>query len=181
MKDSTKQRIFWIIIAVMLAAVIFAFSSQNAEQSEGLNDSVAEILQMEQAEQYTRVSNQEIIFGLTRRKLAHIFLYALLGFSLYFAFDGIRARFPLAVGTAFCYGILDEFHQTMSGRIGRWQDTLIDLGGILIGAGLAVLILFLQKKIKAWFDKQKEHDMFSLVITPQTVLNGWNVCGKSLQ
>lgn len=164
MKDSTKQRIFWIIIAVMLAAVIFTFSSQNTEQSEGLSDSVAEILQMEQAEQYTRVSNQEIIFGLTLRKLAHIFLYALLGFSLYFAFDGIRARFPLAVGTAFCYGILDEFHQTMSGRIGRWQDTLIDLGGILIGAGLAVLILFLQKKIKAWFDKQKEHHRLEMVL-----------------
>lgn len=164
MKDSTKQRIFWIIIAVMLAAEIFAFSSQNTEQSEGLSDSVVEIFHMEQAEQYTRVSNQDIILGLTLRKLAHVFLYALLGFSLCFVFQGIRARFPFAVGTAFCYGILDEIHQRMSGRIGRWQDTLIDLGGVLIGVGLAILVFFLLKKIKPWFDKQKEHHRLEMVL-----------------
>ena len=119
---------------------------------------------MEQAEQYTRVSNQEIIFGLTLRKLAHVFLYALLGFSLYFTFEGIRARFPLAVGTAFCYGIWDEIHQTMSGRIGRWQDTLIDLGGILIGTGLALLIPLLLKRIKKWYGKRKEHRRLEQVL-----------------
>ena len=164
MKDSTKQRIFWIIIAVMIAAGIFAFSSQNTEKSEDLSDSVAEIIHMEQAEQYTRVSNQEIIFGLTLRKLAHVFLYALLGFSLYFTFEGIRARFPLAVGTAFCYGIWDEIHQTMSGRIGRWQDTLIDLGGILIGTGLALLIPLLLKRIKKWYGKREEHRRLEQVL-----------------
>ena len=164
MKDSTKQRIFWIIIAVMIAAGIFAFSSQNTEKSEDLSDSVAEILHMEQAEQYTRISNQEIIFGLTLRKLAYVFLYALLGFSLYFTFKGIRARFPLAVGTAFCYGIWDEIHQTMSGRIGRWQDTLIDLGGILIGTGLALLIPLLLKRIKKWYGKRKEHRRLEQVL-----------------
>ena len=157
MKDSSKQRIFWIIVAVVIAAAIFAFSSQDTKKSEDLSDSVAEILHMEQEEQDTRVSNQDILFGLTLRKLAHVFLYALLEFSLYFVFEGVRARFPLAVGTAFCYGILDEIHQTMSGRIGRWQDTLIDLGGILIGAGLAVLVLILLKQIKKWYGKQEEH------------------------
>lgn len=61
MKDSTKQRIFWIIIAVMIAAGIFAFSSQNTEKSEDLSDSVAEILHMEQAEQYDQ-SNTKCLF-----------------------------------------------------------------------------------------------------------------------
>ena len=164
MKDSTKQRIFWIIIAVMIAAGIFAFSSQNTEKSEDLSDSVAEILHMEQAEQYTRISNQEIIFGLTLRKLAYVFLYALLGFCLYFTFKGLRARFPLAVGTAFCYGIWDEIHQTMSGRIGRWQDTLIDLGGILIGTGLALLIPLLLKRIKKWYGKREKHRRLEQVL-----------------
>ena len=164
MKDTTKQRIFWIIIAVVIAAAIIAFSSQDTKKSEDLSDSVAEILHMEQAEQYTRVSNQDIFFGLTLRKLAHVFLYALLGFSLYFVFEGIRARFPLAVGTAFCYGILDEFHQTMSGRIGRWQDTLIDLGGILIGTGLALLVLVLLRQIKKWYEKREEHRLLEQVL-----------------
>ena len=165
MKESTKQRIFWIIIALVIAATIFALSSQNTKKSEDLSDSVAEIiLHMEQAEQYTLVSNQDIIWGLTLRKLVHVFLYALLGFSLYFVFQGIRARFPFAVGTAFCYGILDEIHQSMSGRIGRWQDTLIDLCGVLIGVGLAILVFFLLKKIKPWFDKQKKHHRLEMVL-----------------
>ena len=102
--------------------------------------------------------------GLTLRKIAYVFLYALLGFSLYFVFDGLRARLILAIGTAFFYGVLDEIHQTLMGRFGRWQDTLINLGGIAIGIGLAVLILFLLKKIKQWFDKQKKHHRLEMVL-----------------
>ena len=144
-----------IVLAIM--GVIFAFSAQSIRQSEDLSESVAEELLTAQEEQYTQVPDREILFGFTLRKLAHGFLYALLGFSLYYVFAGIRARFPLAVGAAFCCGILVELYQAKAAGIGRWQDTLIDLVGILIGAGLALLIPVLLKRIKKWYKKREEH------------------------
>ena len=147
-RQIVKRRAFWIIAALMTAAVIFYFSSQNTQRSEALSDSIAGILRIEQLEEGTKVSNQRLIFGLTLRKLAHVFLFAVLGFCLCFVYDGVRLRFPLAAGTGYLYGVFDEIHQTLAGRYGRWQDTLIDLGGVLIGLLAAVLILYLIRKFR---------------------------------
>ena len=151
MSAKTEKRILWAIAAVLVMAVIFAFSSQASFASEEASDALAELMNMEQQDLQTRVSNQSILFGLTLRKLAHIFLYAALGFCLYQALADVKRRLIIAVGAAYFYGVLDEIHQSLAGRYGRWQDTLIDLIGIALGLAAALLLPKLNILCKKWF------------------------------
>ena len=159
---SARQRIFWITAAVLVAAVIFAFSSQGTRTSEDLSDIFAGYLRIEQKEAATRASNQSLFLGLTLRKLAHVFLFTLLGFCLYYAFQGIRARFFWAAGIGFIYGALDEYHQSMAGRYGRWRDVRIDLSGVLLGIGLACAALFLLRALRKRFERTDPKKLLQL-------------------
>ncbi|MBR3431157.1 MAG: VanZ family protein [Clostridia bacterium] len=144
----TGWRVFWIIASVAVMTVIFIFSSQNSGKSEDLSDAFAEVLHMEQKEASTRVSNQRMFLGLTLRKLAHIILYTGLGFCLTNAFTGIRGKYLWVVGLSYLYAVADELHQTMTGRYGRWEDTLIDLLGIVIGIVAAVILAAVWRRIR---------------------------------
>ncbi len=156
MKPSVKQRLFWIVIAFLIAGVIFCFSSQDSPKSEDLSDSVARALKIEQKEETTKASNQNILLGLSLRKFAHVFLFMLLGFSLYFVYSGISGRVFLAAFTALLYGAADEWHQSYTGRFSRWQDVLIDMGGAVIGILLAVLAVWLLRKAKEVYEKRPD-------------------------
>ncbi len=136
----TKWRIFWIIASLLVMTIIFFFSSQPSGKSENLSDPFAGILRLEQQEETTRVSNQGLFLGLTLRKLAHIVLFAALAFCLYQVFTDIRGKIAWSSGISYAYAALDEIHQSLSGRYGRWQDTLIDLIGIVIGIIAALLL-----------------------------------------
>lgn len=151
MSAKTEKRILWAIAAVLVMAVIFVFSSQASFASEEASDALAELMNMEQQDLQTRVSNQSILFGLTLRKLAHIFLFAALGFCLYQAMADVKRRLVIATGAAYLYGVLDEIHQSLAGRYGRWQDTLIDLIGIALGLAAALLLPKLNVLCKKWF------------------------------
>lgn len=144
----TGWRVFWIIASIAVMAVIFFFSSQNSGKSENLSDAVAGVLRMEQKEAFTRVSNQKLFLGLTLRKLAHIILFAGLGFCLANAFTGVRGRLFWAAGFGYLYAVADELHQTLSGRYGRWEDTLIDLAGIVMGIFAATVFTALWMKVR---------------------------------
>ncbi len=140
MKTGTKQRIFWIAMALMVMAAIFLFSMQSTNKSENLSDSVAHVLKIEQQEPTVRASNQPLVAGLTLRKLAHVFVYGVLSFCMTGALQGVRGRITLAVSGSFLYGVLDEVHQHLQGRYGRFEDTLIDLIGIVLGVILFFLL-----------------------------------------
>ena len=141
MKKMAGSRAFWIAMSLLVMAVIFLLSSQRSELSETMSDHVAGILNI-QAEDSTgvRASNRPLILGLTLRKLAHVALYAALGFCLLHAWQGVRGRIPAAIACSVFYSIVDEIHQHFSGRYGRWEDILIDLAGTLAGIGAALLI-----------------------------------------
>ncbi len=151
MSAKTQKRILWAIAAVLVMAMIFAFSSQASFASEEASDALAELMNMEQKDLQTRVSNQSIFFGLTLRKLAHIFLFAALGFCVYQALADVKRRLVIAVGAGYLYGVLDEIHQSLAGRYGRWQDTLIDLVGVALGLAAALLLPKLNTLCKKWF------------------------------
>ena len=142
------RRRFWIAVTLIIMGAIFFFSSQGTGTSEDLSDGVADFLRIEQKEESTRVSNQQLFFHLTLRKIAHIVIFAALGFSMFQALEGRKGRAPAAVLLSYAYGVLDELHQTWIGRYGRWQDTVIDLAGILIGVGAALLLGALYRRIK---------------------------------
>ena len=153
---TTRWRVFWSLAALLVMAIIFYFSSQSSGTSEDLSDAFAGILKMEQVKETTRVSNQGILFGLTLRKLAHIVLFAALGFCLCNAFTGVRGNLPWAAGLSYLYAVFDEVHQTLSGRFGRWQDTLIDLIGIAIGIIAHLLLLKLWQVLTEKYAKRSQ-------------------------
>lgn len=148
MSARTEKRILWTAAALLVMAVIFVFSSQATLESETASDAFAGLLNLEQQDLATRVSNQPVLFGLTVRKLAHVFLYALLGFCAFQALSGVKRRLALSAGIGLVYGALDELHQGLVGRYGRWQDVLIDLIGVSLGLAAALLLPWLNRFCK---------------------------------
>ncbi len=141
-----KYRWIWILLTVIVMVTIFTFSAEDRKTSSKTSDAVAKVLKVKKTQKSKRVSNQPIVFGLSLRKLAHIFLYFCLGFCLTQALTGWKWKIPGAIGGSYVYGVLDEIHQHMSNRSGRWEDTLIDLIGIVIGVALAALAACLWEK-----------------------------------
>lgn len=153
MNSGTRQRGFWITVAIFISVAIFVFSSQSTNKTEVLSDTVAGLISIEQKDNEIKVSNEALFLGLLLRKVAQIFLYALLGFSIYYAFDSIRGRFFWAIGIAFAVVVLGELQQAWGGWYGWWADTFIDLAGILLGIWVAVLVVFLLRTLRKAFEK----------------------------
>ena len=71
-------------------------------------------------------------------KSFHIIEYGVLGILFFNAFRKFKFSIPLA----YLYGVSDEIHQIFTpGRTSRFTDTLIDLGGILIGSLVLKIVL----------------------------------------
>ena len=136
------------MLAVMVG--IFLFSGQQGEASAGVSNGVGEwllgILGIEIPPGMS-ASNVPILFGLTIRKLAHIFLYFLLGgTSFLFAVTlsvktAAKVRPTVSGGIAFVisllYACLDEVHQSfVPGRAAQIQDVGVDA----IGFCLAIVL-----------------------------------------
>jgi VanZ family protein len=84
------------------------------------------------------------------RKMAHVTIYALLGFFILNAFVEESITKPMVMHSFFIaliYAISDEIHQTfIPARSGNVIDVLIDSVGILIGLSLFI-------KVKPHFTK----------------------------
>ncbi|MBR3739658.1 MAG: hypothetical protein IKN04_04265 [Clostridia bacterium] len=153
MNSSTKQRFFWIAVAILITVAIFFFSPQSMEKSEDPSNGVAGLLNTEQGDTEIGVLSQRLFFGLTFWKLTLLFLYTLLGFSLHFVFEGVRGRFFWAAGIGFAECVLNELYQTLEGGFGGWGNILIGAGGILVGIGFAFLVVFLLRTLRKVFEK----------------------------
>lgn len=151
MKDSVKQRILWIAIALTVSGAIVA-SANDASVSF-----LTKLLSAGQSAEQAGGSSHEIIRGLVPVNPVRFFLYALLSFSLYYAFEGLRIRFFPAIGASCLLAALDSARQAIAGQSFHWQDILISLGGGLVGVGLAALVLFLLRTLKQRFKKNEEH------------------------
>ena len=145
---------------------IFLFSGQQGEASAGVSNGVGEwllgILGIEIPPGMS-ASNVPIAFGLTIRKLAHIFLYLLLG-GTSFLFAAtlpiktvVKAAGPaVSGGIAFVisllYACLDEVHQSfVPGRAAQLQDVGVDAIGFVFSIVLFMAMWYfvvLHKKIK---------------------------------
>ena len=159
-----KNRKLWIglslALVILIAAMIFFFSAQNADDSSllsgALTRSMLELLvpgfgTWTPARQLSWIKT----WGHALRKVAHVLEYALLGASL-FAFLRLRMRqWPqrrsrlAAWLAATLYAGTDELHQLfVSGRGPGLADVVLDSAGALAGALLAslCLCLILRKK-----------------------------------
>lgn len=149
-----------IVLVIMITILIF--SSQQQEQSEGLSFPIGDAmwetgffefdLFSPVRESYEQ-NNEPFILFVQRlvRKLAHVFIFAVLGFFLRVCFEGWLSGkkrlllYSFLIGSV--YAISDEVHQLLvPGRSGSVQDILLDCGGILLGVLIAAGIIRLVKK-----------------------------------
>ena len=144
---------------LLIAGMIFFFSSQPAEQSSETSGVVVRIATYIIEEGFDNMS-QEIQSELTGvleviiRKLAHFTEYAVFAMTI-MLFVGtlpITSRCCKMIISAvggILYAASDEIHQLfVPGRDGHIRDVCIDSAGVLSGIFLFILIVFLIKLIK---------------------------------
>ncbi len=146
-----------LVLAVM--AMIFVFSSQNAEASHQSSNGIVQWLIGRLFRDYssmtpTRQHEIREAVSFLVRKTAHFIEYALLGFSLFLHITAImtRCRVPgpkrLSLGIGTLYAATDELHQIfVCGRAGAVADVILDAIGVLAGIYcLALLLKSLERK-----------------------------------
>ena len=137
------RRMIFLIIALIWAIVIFAFSAKPGDESE--NQTVCNIFVpgFDNLQEYEQVDMAKKI-DYPVRKTAHATEYAILaGCVLGAVTPGfIRWKNGLtAICTAVIYAATDEIHQLfVSGRSGRITDVLIDGCGAVAGTLIILLI-----------------------------------------
>ena len=153
--QKTWVRLLTTILTIGIMIMIFAFSMDNAEQSDlrsgVFSRTVISILhpgyeQMEPDRQKTIYDSIQHAV----RKTAHFTEYLLLGFMIRLCLESwfgsrMKKLSPLALigfsaGTA--YACTDEMHQlAIEGRSGQWTDVLVDGSGVLAGVMLGTLLI----------------------------------------
>lgn len=136
-----KKKHIYAILCFVWMVVIFMYSHQPAETSQGLSNGVIKAIES--------ILNINIIdrgggfFDMVSflvRKSAHMSEYALLAilFSLFMKEVGYKNVWLYAIFGVLLYAISDEVHQLfIVGRSGQWSDVCIDtLGGTM---GLVLL------------------------------------------
>lgn len=137
--------------AILIAAMIFGFSSQDAAESSRLSTEVTTTIvedvnvRLNKGWSPAEIAIQVFHWEFYVRKLAHFSEYALLGIALsipMYAYHVRKWKLPLSAGLiCFIYAALDEFHQNFSyGRSPQFRDVLIDTSGALVGILIGWLI-----------------------------------------
>ena len=146
-----------LILLLWTFAMIFGFSSQNAEQSGGLSKKITQnvvnkISNIEEQKQEQIMERMEKVI----RKIAHFSIYTLVGFllmafvSTYNIPEKTRITSSLLVGMI--YASSDEIHQRfVAGRSAQVTDVMLDTLGVLFGILILMLVLQIadRKKKKA--------------------------------
>lgn len=153
-----KKIITWLPVLIWMA-IIFLFSSQNAEASSSTSSFPAEILAkfinpsidtLSNADRQTLLDNCQFAV----RKLAHFSVYTILGIFSYIAFRGyerISPKLKVLLTAALCllYAASDEIHQYfVPGRSCHLRDVIIDFSGSVFGIVIVIAILAIIRKMK---------------------------------
>lgn len=137
-------KIFVWVPPIIIASLIFGFSSQNADQSSGLSSKAATaIIRFANNTHIVNVNNQneaQFIENLQYpiRKCAHMSEYMIFTFSVMLALYVWDVRnkwlYIVAFAVSVTFAGTDEFHQLfVPGRSGMVGDVLIDSIGSSIG------------------------------------------------
>ena len=151
--DKRHKRLFFIIslALIFMMALIFYFSSKpsyiSSLQSGFVTDLIIKLGLEHLIPDITGTGNLEA----NVRKLAHMALYASLGFFAYAFFylvfqykKMIKLRLifalPFSLLFSLCYASLDEFHQSfVQGRGDSISDVMVDMKGAVIGILVSLL------------------------------------------
>jgi VanZ family protein len=142
--NQKKAKIFIWLLPLAVAAAIFCFSAQPADESSALSNGVVELLIRWLSVLNANLDSEALLAALSYpvRKAAHMTEFTVLYGSLTFAFHvwQVRGRRMAlyAMAITFLYACSDEFHQLfVPGRAGRFTDVLIDC----TVAGLITIII----------------------------------------
>lgn len=150
------RKLIFSLLSVLCMAVIFIYSSRNAdlstEDSNAIGLAIGDIT-IEDFDQWTSEARLEYAASIDHpvRKTAHFLEYMTLGILLVGAsYDSKRKnRFnilvPYVIGSL--YAVTDELHQKLiSGRSGQLTDVLLDSSGVIAGVVLTIIIIFLNRR-----------------------------------
>lgn len=156
---SVRSRIF-TLLAISWMAVIFFFSSQEADESSAQSNAVGMLLGRLVVSDFDELPKKERekfadTWDYPIRKAAHMTEYVLLGFLVVEAMtdrfytlekekniNKYRLYAAIAFGIALMYAISDEIHQYfVPGRACMAMDVGIDSVGALIGVGIGLVHL----------------------------------------
>lgn len=171
------KKLIRFVPAMLWYLLIWSMSAQPAAQSGNTSGSTIGTLLTLIGTDYARLSAgvQITVVELLSfyvRKGAHMFLFFVLAFLLWYGFAALIGNRPrralCAAGFCAILAALDEYHQTLvPGRSGEMRDVLVDLSGSLI----ALLILALPA-ISLWLQEKMSH--------PERLWWGGAVCGAAL-
>ena len=160
----TWVRVLTTVLTLAVMAMIFAFSTQDAQKSDETSGVISKKITLTvypDYETYEPVRQKAVYDGVQYvvRKCAHFSEYTLLGFLLRLCLESwfgkkLRARntheswrgrlkLPaLSLFLGAVYAETDELHQMLiDGRSGQWTDVLLDSGGVLFGVLLGTLLI----------------------------------------
>ena len=131
----TKIKLPTLIPPLLIAAIIFIFSSFGADGSNAQSGFIVSVI----TSIFPTASNLDILTTIVR-KSAHFLEYALLGFFTARAFAAYNKHPAWAIPAGIVYAVTDEFHQLfVPGRSCEITDVLIDSVGVTLGAGIYVI------------------------------------------
>lgn len=130
-----KKVLYWLLL-IFWMIIIFSFSAQSGDQSNGLSWSVAERLSG-----LLKIQSGAELFELMHhfiRKAAHFTEYAILGVLWNLALSSYpkleSKRWLIALGASAAYAGFDELHQYfIGGRTAAVLDVIIDTSGAFFG------------------------------------------------
>lgn len=155
MKRDRFKFVLWTTASVIIAILIFMFSSQNGEVSGSVSQGITRRI-------FPSVLSDDVVFVLEKiiRKLAHYGIYFALGVAVCMSqkcflsgFFGKKAgnilQISVPVAICFLYSVTDEIHQSyIPGRNGAFSDCVLDTFGAFCGVITVILILRISKKAK---------------------------------
>lgn len=165
--DQRHRRLFIIIslALIFMMVLIFYFSSKpsyvSSLQSGFVTDLIIRLKLDSLVPDITGTGNLEA----NVRKLAHMVLYASLGFFAYAFFylvfqykKMISLRLALAIPFSLlfslCYASLDEFHQSfVQGREDSISDVVVDMKGAVIGILVSLLAFVIYNCVRRRSEK----------------------------
>ncbi|MBR1802805.1 MAG: VanZ family protein [Clostridia bacterium] len=150
-------RILFLGLLIATFALIFHFSSQIAEESDGVSKGL--LTKLINVFPYTKHLSVETKLKLVEhgnpiiRKLAHFSIYAAVGVWIMAFMSTFQIRLykkwfaSMAVGVA--YAALDEYHQSfVAGRGPQLMDVGIDSLGVLTGIFVVLIVISIYRALK---------------------------------
>lgn len=164
MRKVSNRQIFFITTTVLIILIAFLLSNQTSGSSKDLSLSFAKkiITYFEKHIVFIKNSSEmqlQLVLNNFLRKLAHIFIYFLLGISVYNVFSSFIKKYYFVIAFTIIFSLitaaLDEFHQLfVVGRGAQIQDVLIDMIGVL----LALMLMLACKAARYLIIKKYKED-----------------------